>query len=379
MNSLGTGGAERSTYLLGKWLQAQGWAVRYYLLEKRKEGIQEMALTEGVAISFATEKGFFAQVKEIKGVIREWCPDIVHSALFDASIRVRLVRLFHYFTSIESLVNTSYDPVRLQDKRINRYGFYIYKWLDKVTAKRGVDRFVAITETVKQHYVQELGIPPHKIELIYRGRADNEYLFDAAAHRTAILDSLGLPPETFLFIHVGRQEYQKAHEVLIQAYGQIPESMLQQSALICLGRTGNATPDVEQVIKALPQSARVFFPGHVADVPRWLAAADMFVFPSRYEGLGGSVIEAMSAGLPVIASDIPVLREVLVTGQNADLVPVDNVLALSQAMAAMLQDEPRRQRYGQRSLEIFATKFRVEQVHRQMLEFYQRVIAEHKK
>ena len=75
-----------------------------------------------------------------------------------------------------------------------------------------------------------------------------------------------------------------------------------------------------------------------AELPGWYAAADVLAFPSTKEGWGLAVLEAMSAGLPVVASDLPVFREYLRPGRDALMVPVDDAAALAAALGAVLDD-----------------------------------------
>jgi len=79
------------------------------------------------------------------------------------------------------------------------------------------------------------------------------------------------------------------------------------------------------------------------DMPSWYRAADALAFPSVKEGFGLAVLEAMSAGVPVVTSDLPVFREYLVPGRDALLVPVGDVDALAGALLAALTDEPLRE------------------------------------
>jgi glycosyltransferase involved in cell wall biosynthesis len=75
-----------------------------------------------------------------------------------------------------------------------------------------------------------------------------------------------------------------------------------------------------------------------AELPGWYAAADVLAFPSTKEGWGLAVLEAMSAGLPVVTSDLPVFREYLVPGRDALMVPVGDAAALAAALASVLGD-----------------------------------------
>ena len=75
-----------------------------------------------------------------------------------------------------------------------------------------------------------------------------------------------------------------------------------------------------------------------AELPGWYAAADVLAFPSTKEGWGLAVLEAMSAGLPVVVSDLPVFREYLRPGQDALMVPVDDAAALAAALGTVLDD-----------------------------------------
>jgi glycosyltransferase involved in cell wall biosynthesis len=91
-----------------------------------------------------------------------------------------------------------------------------------------------------------------------------------------------------------------------------------------------------------------------------MAAADLFVFPSLYEGLGGALIEAMALGLPVVASDLPALREVVRAGENADLVAPGDAHGLAQAILGLLHDTERRLMYAERSRSIFSSEFQAD-------------------
>ena len=105
-------------------------------------------------------------------------------------------------------------------------------------------------------------------------------------------------------------------------------------------------------------------------MPDLLAAADLFAFPSLYEGLGCSVIEAMALGLPVVASDIPALREVIEDRGSGFLVPRGAVEELVAAMRKLFDDRSLRTSMGDRGRSIFAERYRLERSAARMIDLY---------
>jgi glycosyltransferase involved in cell wall biosynthesis len=114
-------------------------------------------------------------------------------------------------------------------------------------------------------------------------------------------------------------------------------------------------------LPACPRTAeRVQLLAHRPDVAEVLAAADMFVFPSLFEGMPGAVIEAMASGLPIAASDIEPVREVVDIGANAMLVAPLDTSALAAVVRSLLDDRSRMHDIGRRSREIFEERFTIE-------------------
>src|SRR5688572_9526939 len=197
LDSLGTGGAERSTADLWYYLRSRGIEPTIVVLRNRKEGIEKEILQQGFEVFFLKGKGIVSQCYELTRLIKKIKPNIVHSILFKSNLRVRLCRLRAKFIHIESLVNCTYDRIRLKDPRISVLSFYYYKYLDHFTAGL-TDKFLAITETVKTHYMDEQGIPEKKIDVLYRGRAENPFLHQRETLRNTYRKELGLPEDSIL-------------------------------------------------------------------------------------------------------------------------------------------------------------------------------------
>ena len=147
-----------------------------------------------------------------------------------------------------------------------------------------------------------------------------------------------------LILTVGGIEPRKGSDTLVKAIALLRD---RDPVLVVIG--GHSFQDYrayrDGVFSLLPGlglelGRDVVLPGTVADadLPAWFAAADVFAFPSTKEGWGLVVLEAMSAGLPVVASDLPVFREYLRPGRDALLVPTGDPPALAGALASVLDD-----------------------------------------
>jgi glycosyltransferase-like protein len=159
-----------------------------------------------------------------------------------------------------------------------------------------------------------------------------------------------------LILSVGGIEPRKGSDTLVQAIAGLKKAALKKAAFKQAGRDpvlavvgGHSFQDYrpyrDRVLASLPGLGLrldddVVLVGTVpdAELPAWYAAADVLAFPSTKEGWGLAVLEAMSAGLPVVASDLPVFREYLTSGRDALLVPVDDAPALAAALTSVLDD-----------------------------------------
>jgi glycosyltransferase involved in cell wall biosynthesis len=137
--------------------------------------------------------------------------------------------------------------------------------------------------------------------------------------------------------------------------------------LLIAGREGKETSKIRQLIDHYGLKDRVRLLGHRTDIPQLLAASDLFVFPSRYEGMPGALIEACAAGLPSVCTDLPCMREV-VDETSARFFPLNGAKALSHQLDQMLNDASSRTDMGKEALEQFEINFQLERIHEKMLE-----------
>jgi glycosyltransferase involved in cell wall biosynthesis len=374
IDSLGTGGAERSSAEVWYFLRAQGIDLSIVVLKHRKEGIEQEILREGFNVFFLSKKGVLAQALEISEYIKKLRPDLVHSTLFMSNLRVRLARLVTKFKHVESLISCTYDPIRLRDPRIRLSVLTYYKLLDKATYFLA-DHFLAITHTVKKHYEHFLKIPKDKISVIYRSRQPNKLLEERASLKRKLCAELAIPVDTLLVLHVARQEFAKGHLILLRALTLLSNTDLPPCAFVFVGREGETTPAIREYLSENKVPFKTFWLGHRYDIAEILAAGDLFVFPSVYEGLGGALIEAQAAGLPIICSDLPVLKEVVVEDENALMFQAGNDQQLANAIERLIRDRNKWEQMRAKGLENFRRKFLPKIISAHTIDFYHQMLG----
>jgi glycosyltransferase involved in cell wall biosynthesis len=235
--------------------------------------------------------------------------------------------------------------------------------------------FHAITETVKAAAVTELGIPARKISVVPRGRSAERIGVRSSERRRRVRQALGLNDDDPVLMSVGRQEYQKGHAYLLEAMPAVL-SCHPTATLLLIGREGAASAHLRAVLDtARIAQGRIVFLGHREDVMDLMAAADVFVFPSLWEGLGGVLIEAMGLGLPIIASDLPAIREVIEDGPNGYLVPPGSPQELGSAIVRLLENPELQREQSQNNRKRFLNQFDLAISAGRMIDLYRQVAS----
>lgn len=374
INSFLAGGAEKSLVELLPRLVEEGVTPIVASLHYRKVGFEREVRDAGYDVRLLSGRGRLGKARALRRLIKEVSPDLVYTSLFDADLAGAIATIGLDVPLISNLANTAYDPARLADPNIDKRRLKIVKWIDGFTSRHMTDHFHAVSQAVKDSTVETLGVDPNRITVVKRGR-DSDRLGIRSPERTAAArDLLGIPQQAEVVVTVGRQEYQKGHSYLIEAFAAVVASR-PDARLLIAGREGHSTAALECLIIDLGLESVVMLLGHRSDVPEVLAASDLFVFPSVYEGLGGALIEALALELPVVATDIPALREVVREGENALLVPPQDSKALSSAIVAVLGDRDTLSNFGQRSRELFDAEFRAEDAAERMVVMLSAVAA----
>ena len=383
INGLGTGGAERSLAEMLPGFVERGMEPTVACLARRAEGVQPELVERGYDIRFLSPApsvsraaGIPTWTWELRRLIDWTRPNVVHTTHFESDVSGRLAARGRRVPVVSSLVNTLDDPVRRSDPTVGRLSLGLVRKVDAFTARRYTTHFHAISEAVKRDAVRGMRIPADRVTVVPRGRSRDRLGLPGRDRRMAVRRRVGLGPDDEVVLNVGRQEYQKGQRYLIEAFALLAQDR-PRATLVIAGREGLGSGDVRGALDSLPAGVveRVKVLGHRGDVPDLLAAADVFAFPSLYEGLGGAVLEAMALGVPVVASDLPALREVVEPGGNALLVRPADPASLAGAIRAVLDDAGRAAAMGRRGIELFESRFSLEHVTERMSELLSSVAA----
>ena len=199
--------------------------------------------------------------------------------------------------------------------------------------------------------------------------------------RESVRQELGYHARDFVFSYVGRIVQEKGIDELVAAAGMVSESGLPAKFLIiganAIGDRDSFSQRIIERIQSCNIADSFHFTGFTNDVPRYLAAADAFVFPSYREGLPRSIIEAMHLGLPIISTDIRGPREEVEEGETGYLVPAKDAGALAGAMQRLLTNPSHAREMGTAGRKRAIAQFCEYQVVDRVLDVYRAIQYPH--
>ncbi len=375
IDALGVGGgAEHSLAAMLPLLRDRGVDSEVACLFPRQGGLQERLRSEGFRVEVLSGAHWPGRVRALRRTIDEREPDLVHATLVNACFVARAATFRSGRPLLNSLVNTTYDPMKVRDLGVAPWKMGTLRLVDGFTARHFVDHFHVISAAVTAEGTGPLGIPIERMTLVPRGRPEPLLPADPDAARRAIRTELVIAERAPVLINVGRQDRQKSQPDLIRAFAQVLEHA-PEAILVVVGRPGDATDDIEATIAATGVGGSVRLTGHRTDLPLLYTIADALVFPSSSEGFGGTIIEAMSVGVPVVASDAPAIAELLEHGGLGVVVERGDVPGLGRAMVDILRDGPRRERLASLGRAAFEAKYEIGSVVDQMVGMYEQVVG----
>ncbi len=303
--------------------------------------------------SFAGQDGSFAPALRAKGVrlhmlrvrskldlprvprlvrlLRSLRPDVLNAHLFHANLVARLVAPL---VGKPAVVSTHHVVER------RRLGPRFV--LDRVTAPLD-DATVAVSRAVARFAVSTCGVRPDRIRIVEDGVDLAPLRANAGRDGASFRESAGIARGAPLVGALGRLDIQKGHDDLVRAWPAVLSS--HPGAVLAIAGEGVERRSLERLARALGVESQVRLLGYRSDVPAFLSALDVFCMPSRWEGFGLALVEALAAGKACIASSADSLPEVL--GDAGLLVAPRDPRGLAAAVSRLLASPEERKRFGE--------------------------------
>lgn len=199
-----------------------------------------------------------------------------------------------------------------------------------------IDRYIAISDAIAR-ILDDYGIDKQKVKTVHSAVDDSPFHnLDKAKAKTELCEELGLDLANPLISNVAYHTEQKGQETLIRALALLKKQNLSFSCL--LAGSGHLTNSLKALSRSLDLTDCVHFLGIRNDVPKILAASDIFAFPSNKEGLGTSLLDAAHASCAIAASDIGGIPEIVIHEQTGLLSPVKDEKAFAKNLGLLLSD-----------------------------------------
>jgi glycosyltransferase involved in cell wall biosynthesis len=353
----GIGGAEQHLLALLPALRAQGVDARFLSLDGGLDADRfHRALDERDVPYERVRCGLDVSPRLASAVaraVRRVAPDIVHTHMVHADV---------YGSLAARLARRPFVSTRHND---DRYLLGPFRHVDR-TLMRGVARVVAISDAVKRFHI-EAGLAPEKLVTIHYG------LDEPPRSPSEVTPAeLGVPADAPLLLAIGRLIEQKDHTTLLRAFARIRETT-PDAQLAILG-WGRLESDLHRLSAELGLTGSVHIPGRVE--PRdWLARADVFVHTSRWEGFGIVLLEAMLAGLPVVATRVSAVPEIVVDEETGLLTEPGDAAGIAAAVGALIAAPDRRNTFGEAGRARARQEFSVARMAERTVAVYERAAS----
>jgi len=287
-------------------------------------------------------------------IVREHAVTIIHShgggrADFFIHLTSKLVNVPVKITTVANLVERWFD--------VNPIQLYVYKKIQSKTEKT-FDHFICVSDYLADHLIRQHGLDRTKINTIYNG-VDLDY-FEGTPDYPKIKNEFLQKGERILIGAVGRLVAEKGLKYLLTSMPKVLKRF-SEARLLLVG-DGALRTDLERIAIDLDLTGKVTFVGFRSDIKEILSSLDILVLPSLLEGFPMIILEAMAMAKPIVASDIPGIREQIIDGKNGILVPIKDPNAMAAAIINILADRKVAENIGLAARKTVDEKFSIERM-----------------
>lgn len=301
-------------------------------------------------------------------VIRQWQPDIVHcrnwNSWFDTVVahfisrsRSTMVWSFHGFAE------GNYFPLRRK---------VISKLLSLYTQE-----LFAVCEDSARRYAKKAAIPVKRFEVLYNG-VDSQKFRPNLQNRPKLREQLNIPVDRVVIITVASLTPIKNHSALIDSIHMQVTNHGQSPLVLFLG-DGALREALEEKISRLNLRDHIKLLGNSDNIPDYLAAADIFVLPSRLEGMSNAILEAMASGLPAVANNVGGNSEIIVSGETGFLCTPDDPTEMAELLGRLINERQLRKNMGRHAHLRVEQLFSIDAMTASYQHYYEKVFKKYRK
>lgn len=362
IDRLGGGGAERVVVEIASHLPLNFECLVVCTRDTGTSSYVDMLVEKGIPIISIGRKsrfdirGFFV----LRNLINTFKPDIIHSHKYGSNVIARITKLtFRKFPILICHEHTwSYNPKE-------RTRIIINKLLSPLS-----DAIIAVSENDKKSLIEIEGLPADKISVIYNG-IDFQRLMPSV-EIADFLPTIGLDNSSFIAVVLAKLHSQKGHEVLFKALTQIIITN-QNFQLLVVGE-GVLEASLRELAHDLNIDANIKFLGFRSDIGNILAACDLVILPSFFEGHPIALLEAMAAGKIVIATNVGGVPEVIQDGKTGLLVRANSIADLVEKTNEVINNFDDYKLMGAEASKDIRSKFSIEKSISEYLELYSELL-----
>lgn len=301
----------------------------------------------GIIVYYLDVKSFFdfSVFKKYKKVMSDFNPDIQVNYLIQADIFARIFAKIFGAKKVVSYIR-------------NKYKKSLFIFLDKITLKK-VDYLLANSKTVLDVYREKYDFIREKSGYIPNGVVAENFL--PQFNKNELKKELGIEENDFVIVNIGSLHEQKDHPTLLRAINILKEKRIKNLKLFICGE-GERERGLIKLRDELGLANEVSFLGIRRDKYEILSIANLFVLPSRYEGMSNALLEAMNTALPLVVSDIPENRELIKNNIHGFTFKTGNVDDLVEKMSYLINDREKGKIMGAEARKRIVKKYDIRKV-----------------
>jgi glycosyltransferase involved in cell wall biosynthesis len=351
-------GGERNLLDIGFHLKKEGWEVKAVI--PHEGSIQASLESEGISFEVVPMPSYptFSSLLKLKKIFKKFQPRIIHAHGTRAALFARLanVRKFPCIYTLHGIHYLHYS---------NAFKKWLYIWGERFL-KPLTSRFICVSQYDFNEGKKFGVIDPKRTAVIYNGVRGFSLPSKEEARKEFTLN------DEVVVLNIGRLHVQKGHTFLIEGAKKVLER--KSNVKFWIVGEGEERGSLSEKIRKEGLQGKISLLGYREDVSKLLAAADIFILTSLWEGFPYTILEAMSAGLPVVSTDVGGVAEAVEHQQTGLLVPLKKPHLLANALIYLIEHPEERKRMGEKGKERVREKFSLEKMLSEIEKVYDEVL-----